>query len=1154
MHVKGPPGPKSGERSRTPATRSTWTYRAVVWLLQIQFSAGTLDARVVTPAQDVTGAGTNPSIQAIRTPAKPSLGTQATQESHPRSSNRVHKRTYARALRRAQLKGGAWYRGTWIGPDPRLSPPHRDTNKHGRASAPARDNSRHYRAFSWNTGGLGGGLYDELLLYLKRSNFDVVLLQETKWRFESMWEDATHYFIHSGTSAKDHSQAGLLTIISKRVVDKGSLRFISAIDGRLLRVQFKHGPRQVDVINFYQHTWRPTKHVQSLRHKAWDSLTQQIQAVPLRSRLLVGGDFNTPCTASSPYAGPNVLHKPEHGIQDADDLQAIVQGLDLVFLNTFSQAVPAHTYQRNQQRSQIDFWLTRRLQAGGKAKLAGPMPDFHVGRWRGGPRYMPVQASLMCHWQPWEHRKFQHLATQTEVDRHAILRASSAADDPRIPQFRADVQTLVSQGSLSIEQLQTRVFELACKHFPKRPPQRAEKPWQDGALTHYAETMWSHFRARSAIIRKSLGKPTLAESFRIWKHTMYFHRLHRAAQTRGKLLRKQKQQELLESARQAAERHDFREHHRLIQTMAPRATYRKFQLRLNGKLLTPEAELLEMRTHFETLYQAEHATSLTHIQLEEDVPVTPQEILESIQNLQASKAGLPGSSPGAIWRICGDQVAPLVATDLTQRWTRGAATVPTTWSVASLALILKPGKQGTLPTHYRPIGLIDALGKASISMLFRKIRHDLETYVLASPQFAYVQGRSTQEALRRVFHHCSQAQVRREQHARNIHHKRAGLASTPLSGGVQACLDMSTAFDIMPRSGLREALHEAGVPESPARLLLHWIDSSVYRIRVEQHNAEIPSSRGVKQGCPVSPLLFAAFSTMVTRKLDAKLGESWSATHLTLYADDWHISCLFDTYSAFDRFCQCLGVVFTTLEQHGMIVNAAKASVILTMQGTLRKRAITEFSRVVQGTRHLMIRASGRDAPLPIVSQTEYLGAVISYRNFRSLTLEHRIGKSQATQQRLRKILQGRRGLTLGQRVLLWRSTVLPCALYGLGACGLAAPQMQRLHQVLLRQLRAIAKAPAHLTHETDCALLERLRVATPALALRQQHEQLVASRNPHDLFVQSSEHPWMQELAAIWNTDSVPTPVVQPTPPPHTVPHHTPPRAHYNTRASPLR
>ena len=128
-HTQGFPGPKSGERSRVTSTLTVWSRRMVMWLLQIQLSTGTLDARVVTSAQGVTGAGTDPPTKAIRTPAKPSLGTQATHASHPRSSTRVHKRTYARALRRAQLKGGAWYRGTWIGPDPRLSPPSRDTNK-----------------------------------------------------------------------------------------------------------------------------------------------------------------------------------------------------------------------------------------------------------------------------------------------------------------------------------------------------------------------------------------------------------------------------------------------------------------------------------------------------------------------------------------------------------------------------------------------------------------------------------------------------------------------------------------------------------------------------------------------------------------------------------------------------------------------------------------------------------------------------------------------------------------------------------------------------------------------------------------------------------------------------------------------------------------
>ena len=265
-----------------------------MWLIQTQISAGTLDARVVTSAQGVTGAGLDPSTEAIREPAKPPLGTQATYKSRPRSSTRVHKRTYARALRRAHLNGGAWYRGKLIEPDPKVQAIPRTKHQHGCTKTPSQGCSKHYRVFSWNTGGLGGGLYDEVLLYLQRSEFDIMLLQETKWRFESMWEDATHYFIHSGTNAKDHQQAGLLTVISKRIVDKGSLRFVSAIDGRLMRVQFKHGPRQIDVINFYQHTWRPTKHVQSLRHKAWDSLTQQIQTVPLRSRLLIGGDFITP--------------------------------------------------------------------------------------------------------------------------------------------------------------------------------------------------------------------------------------------------------------------------------------------------------------------------------------------------------------------------------------------------------------------------------------------------------------------------------------------------------------------------------------------------------------------------------------------------------------------------------------------------------------------------------------------------------------------------------------------------------------------------------------------------------------------------------------------------------------------------------------------
>ena len=94
---------------------------------------------------------------------------------------------------------------------------------------------------------------------------------------------------------------------------------------------------------------------------------------------------------------------------------------------------------------------------------------------------------------------------------------------------------------------------------------------------------------------------------------------------------------------------------------------------------------------------------------------------------------------------------------LMQRWQQGEANIPKDWIVPGLALILKPGNPGTLPAHYRRIGLVDALGMASIHMLFQKIKHDLEAYVLASPQYAFAAAQR-----RRPFGGCSITVTRRK--------------------------------------------------------------------------------------------------------------------------------------------------------------------------------------------------------------------------------------------------------------------------------------------------------------------------------------------------------------------------------------------------------
>ena len=160
----------------------------------------------------------------------------------------------------------------------------------------------------------------------------------------------------------------------------------------------------------------------------------------------------------------------------------------------------------------------------------------------------------------------QNQCTQVEVDRFAVAQALQDPNDPKVALFRTAVHDIVSKGVRGIETLQNGVLTLARKYFPRRPPQRVAKPWQD----HYAVTMWGHFRARATLLRKSPARPTLERLFLIWKHTFYFNKMH----------------DLLEQAKVAAQDHNFREHHKIVNRLAPRAAYKKFQLRLHGQLLS----------------------------------------------------------------------------------------------------------------------------------------------------------------------------------------------------------------------------------------------------------------------------------------------------------------------------------------------------------------------------------------------------------------------------------------------------------------------------------------------------------------------------------------------------------------------------------------
>ena len=403
----------------------------------------------------------------------------------------------------------------------------------------------------------------------------------------------------------------------------------------------------------------------------------------------------------------------------------------------------------------------------GPSKQARVHYTFPLIGIRDGGRHYPVCAQVPLAWQPWQRSRGQPPPPQ--IDRHAIADALAGAPDASVSTFRSAVLCLMQTPGLTLDTMQHQFHQLAVEHFPARRAPETIKSCQDVQLQGYAARMWSHFHAYRKLRSLGSGAP-LSALFRAWQHRALYNGMRAAATKRSAELRKLRRDRLFATARNAATSGNLREFYKVVRLLAPQGSKRRFQLCQGGVPLPPERELNIMRKHFEQQFASHNERLAAPEPWECDDPV-----LVHLDKLPARKAGAPSTSPGAVWRLCSDLVSPFIAQQLSDCWGQGRKCVPHLWTTATLALLLKAGKNGSEPKHFRPIGLLDALGKSCISMVLHKIKSDLEAFVRTAPQFSYIAGRSTEDALCRVFYHCAEARRLREAHARNPHQRFVGL-------------------------------------------------------------------------------------------------------------------------------------------------------------------------------------------------------------------------------------------------------------------------------------------------------------------------------------------------------------------------------------------
>ena len=265
-------------------------------------------------------------------------------------------------------------------------------------------------------------------------------------------------------------------------------------------------------------------------------------------------------------------------------------------------------------------------------------------------------------------------------------------------------------------------------------------------------------------------------------------------------------------------------------------------------------------------------------------------------------------------------------------------------------------------------------------------------------------------------------------------------------GGLQLYLDLNRAFDTVWRQKLFQHLAQIEVSEDVLVLVSTWHQNTEYVLSSNLESRHIPIGLGLRQGCKIAPLLWIAFMDLFLTLLRPRTGARWILDHLTLYADDIHVGCLFHNAAEFHCALTNFGHVLDALEELQLSLSYSKSFVIFQHAGTNSRAPMKgTFTRSAEGMKIHIPRGNGDRTLLPVRAKGKYLGVIMSYSAFEQQTWQHRKAAAWCAFSRLKPWFRSR-AIPTTCKLHLWRTCVLSILTYGLFATNVTTSILFSFH------------------------------------------------------------------------------------------------------------
>ena len=237
----------------------------------------------------------------------------------------------------------------------------------------------------------------------------------------------------------------------------------------------------------------------------------------------------------------------------------------------------------------------------------------------------------------------------------------------------------------------------------------------------------------------------------------------------------------------------------------------------------------------------------------------------AIRKLKANKSPGEDHIPNEIWKILGRKEVQTLAITLEE--CRRSNKFPEGWKRTELSWIYKKG-DATEIANYRPIALTDTIYKIFMRIMTERLEGVIEREgIISDEQQGFRKDRSCYGAIMAL--KLKMARCQRERKGLHV-----------------AYLDISKAYDTVNHKQLWAVCKIDGDNRSMVGEHKRTVQGDHSRGKNStRHDRKGDSQKGIRQGCPLSPLLFAMYVEIITRKLkSAYRGEEGPC--MLLYADD----------------------------------------------------------------------------------------------------------------------------------------------------------------------------------------------------------------------------------------------------------------------------